>query len=302
MSLVGNLEDLSLGDILQIISLSQKSGVLVLQSDQGSGRIVFESGLIHAACVKGWPDDLRGILIGGGFIDPAGFDAAAADAAELGETVEVAVARESGLGAERISALVREAVEAAILEMFVWQRGDFSFDVRSDAHPEDPQTLLPDGLNGQYLAMEGMRVRDERARDAAGGDLEIEDADAADLDLDVEDGNASDLDLDVWDGDASDLDLDVGDGDASDLDLSMDGESAGRLEEEADPGVVDNRAGGEGGTQRRARPISSSRRSWPEKPRIREPRSRTSPTCWRPPWHRCLPSLRRPVGSSRPSS
>ena len=28
MSLVGNLEDLSLGDILQIISLSQKSGVL----------------------------------------------------------------------------------------------------------------------------------------------------------------------------------------------------------------------------------------------------------------------------------
>ncbi|HKK52148.1 MAG TPA: DUF4388 domain-containing protein, partial [Myxococcota bacterium] len=46
MSLVGNLEDLSLGDILQIISLSQKSGVLVLQSSQGEGRIVFRDGLV----------------------------------------------------------------------------------------------------------------------------------------------------------------------------------------------------------------------------------------------------------------
>ena len=33
MSLIGSLEDLSLGDILQIISLSQKSGVLMIQSD-----------------------------------------------------------------------------------------------------------------------------------------------------------------------------------------------------------------------------------------------------------------------------
>ncbi|PLY11667.1 MAG: hypothetical protein C0624_01655 [Desulfuromonas sp.] len=31
MSLVGNLEDLGLGEILQIVSLSRKSGVLTLQ-------------------------------------------------------------------------------------------------------------------------------------------------------------------------------------------------------------------------------------------------------------------------------
>ncbi len=59
MSLVGNLEDLSLGDILQIISLSQKSGVLELSSDQGCARIVFRSGLVHAALLKGEPNSLR---------------------------------------------------------------------------------------------------------------------------------------------------------------------------------------------------------------------------------------------------
>jgi hypothetical protein len=49
MSLVGNLEDLSLGDIMQIISLSQKFGVLSLEREHGSGRIVFSSGLVRAA-------------------------------------------------------------------------------------------------------------------------------------------------------------------------------------------------------------------------------------------------------------
>ena len=53
MSLVGNLEDLSLGDLLQIVSLSQKSGVLALESAAGKGLIVFRAGLVYAAGIKG---------------------------------------------------------------------------------------------------------------------------------------------------------------------------------------------------------------------------------------------------------
>ena len=49
MSLVGSLEDLGLGDILQVISLSRKSGVLLLRSDRGEGRIIFRDGLIRGA-------------------------------------------------------------------------------------------------------------------------------------------------------------------------------------------------------------------------------------------------------------
>ncbi len=184
MSLVGNLEDLSLGDILQIISLSQKSGVLVLQSGQGTGRIVFRDGLVKGACVKGRSDDLRGILVGGEFIEADDFDAAAALASARGASLEATLARETELGRERIDALVREAIEAAILEMFVWQKGDFSFDVRSEMHPEDPQLNLATGLNAQYLSMEGMRLRDERAREPSAGNA-VE-PDALDLDLSAE--------------------------------------------------------------------------------------------------------------------
>ncbi|MBW2501251.1 MAG: DUF4388 domain-containing protein [Deltaproteobacteria bacterium] len=167
MSLVGNLEDLSLGDILQIISLSQKSGVLVLRGDQGSGRIVFDAGLVRAACLKAGPEDLHDLLVAGGFIDPEGFDAAAARAAERGVGLEEAITQEAGLAAERVEALIRESVEAAILEMFTWLRGEFSFDMRSDVEPDDPRLTLTSGLNAQYLAMEGMRIRDERMRESA---------------------------------------------------------------------------------------------------------------------------------------
>jgi hypothetical protein len=163
MSLGGNLEDLSLGDILQIISLSQKSGVLVLESDQGVGRIVFRGGLVQAASIKGWPDDLRGILVGGGFLDSARFEAAQAQARARETSLEEVLARESGLGRVRLDALVRETVESAILEMFLWARGEFRFDMRSEAGSEDPKLVLETGLNAQYLAMEGMRLRDERS-------------------------------------------------------------------------------------------------------------------------------------------
>ena len=37
MSLIGSLEDLGLGDILQIIHLSQKSGVLSIRAEAGEG-------------------------------------------------------------------------------------------------------------------------------------------------------------------------------------------------------------------------------------------------------------------------
>ena len=116
MSLVGNLEDLSLGDIMQIISLSQKSGVLALEGDEGSGRIVFQLGLVLAACVKGRPDDLRGLLVGGGLVEAPAFDEFAARAQELGLPVEETIAREGGLSSERIDVLLRDSVEAAILD------------------------------------------------------------------------------------------------------------------------------------------------------------------------------------------
>jgi len=52
MSLVGNLEDLGLGEILQIVSLSRKSGVLTLQCQEKEGKIYFSDGQVTRARVN----------------------------------------------------------------------------------------------------------------------------------------------------------------------------------------------------------------------------------------------------------
>ena len=49
MSLVGNLEDLGLGDIFQIIFLSRRSGVLAIRGKVVEGKIYFKDGLVIAA-------------------------------------------------------------------------------------------------------------------------------------------------------------------------------------------------------------------------------------------------------------
>jgi hypothetical protein len=179
MSLVGSLEDLSLGDILQIISLSQKSGVLSLETNGCDGRIVFVSGLVRGAAIKDGPQDLRGVLIDGGFLSEADFERAAEHSRESGGSVSEAVAATTPLTAERIDSLCREAIEAAVVTMFSWATGDFSFDVRSEPTPSDPERLLPTGINAQYLAMEGARVSDESGPDEARARLELVAPDAS---------------------------------------------------------------------------------------------------------------------------
>lgn len=49
MSLVGNLEDLGLGDIFQIIFLSRRSGVLTIKGKAVEGKIYFKDGLVIGA-------------------------------------------------------------------------------------------------------------------------------------------------------------------------------------------------------------------------------------------------------------
>jgi hypothetical protein len=141
MSLVGSLEDLGLADILQIVGLAQKSGVLVLRGEEGEGRIVFQGGLIHAATVKGEPAD-----------PPPAARAPGRARAPLPE----------GAGKQAEEALRRELVERAVARMFEWRSGEFSFEVRDDLDPADAQRALEAGVSAQYLAMEATRRGDER--------------------------------------------------------------------------------------------------------------------------------------------
>jgi len=169
MSLIGSLEDLSLGDILQIISLSQKSGVLTIQSEEGEGRILFRGGLVQGASVKGGPADLRAVLVDGDFLSAGEYDAAAEESHSRDVSIEEALTSRTSITSEKLDSLRRESVEFAVIGMFHWRKGEFSFDVRTEPEDGDPPLFLPNGINAQYLAMEGARVGDESERDRQEG-------------------------------------------------------------------------------------------------------------------------------------
>ncbi len=187
MSLVGNLEDLGLGDIMQIITLSRKSGALCLRSDQREGRVVFRDGLVCCAAVKGRTPDLRGLVVGEGALTDEAFEAAQADASA--RSVELAVALADALTPARFETLRRECVEAAVLEMFGWETGDFSFEVGEDAPDDDFAVVLEAGINAQYLAMEGTRRTDEDRHEAAADPGDV--ASFADLAEEIDEEDAA---------------------------------------------------------------------------------------------------------------
>ena len=163
MSLVGSLEDLGLGEILQIISLSRKSGTLRVRSSQGEGHILFRDGEIRGAALRGQPGDLAELLVGRQELPEEEVERLLAHGREQGETFEELLIHHGVLSVERLDAIRLDCVEAAVLSMFRWPSGEFSFEVQAGPPPEPhPGGLtLSQGINPQFLALEGARLQDE---------------------------------------------------------------------------------------------------------------------------------------------
>ena len=68
MSLLGRLEDLSLTDIVQIVFLSRRTGVLEIVDDRGRHTVLFRGGLIVNASSPEYPDLLT-YLVDKGVLD-----------------------------------------------------------------------------------------------------------------------------------------------------------------------------------------------------------------------------------------
>ena len=181
MSLVGNLEDLGLGEILQIVSLSRKSGVLTLHSRERRGEIVLRQGQVVRASSSAYHQNIGDVLLHKGILDAAALNKALAVQESEGfrERLGTILISRFGIAAETVEEVVREQIEQVVYSLFSWTDGTFDFELRdnvdvSDSIKMDPlQFMLDQGINPQFLAMEGSRIIDEmRHRDTpadAGG-------------------------------------------------------------------------------------------------------------------------------------
>ena len=179
--LAGNIEDLGLGEILQIICFSRKSGVLTLNSGGREGRMVFDDGNIVKATSSALTMNVGDVLVRNGLITAGVLEKAKAAQKANGykETVGAILIRDFNVPGKQIGYVTTKLIERVVYSFFCWSYGSFVFElVRYDETPEiiknDPlQYALANGLNPQFLAMEGSRLLDEsRKAGAVAGDEE----------------------------------------------------------------------------------------------------------------------------------
>ncbi|MDD2736453.1 MAG: DUF4388 domain-containing protein [Desulfuromonadaceae bacterium] len=190
MSLLGNLEDLGLGEILQIVSLSRKTGVLFLNSRGRDGSVFFRQGQVVRAISTAYQQSLGEVLIKQGVIDLAVLRKALAFQQEHGfcERLGVILVKQFGVSPDVVEDVVREQIEHIVYSLFAWTEGSFRFDVQEsietvDGTKMDPlQFMLDQGLNPQFLAMEGTRILDENRHTSETG---IFGSDSIDFEFDL---------------------------------------------------------------------------------------------------------------------
>ncbi len=173
MSLVGRLEDLALPDIFQIISLSRKTGALVVRSRKGTGMVVFRNGQVVQAGSDVIRDTLGNILVSQGMIDQAALAAAlSAQKKNPDKPLGMLLTESGAVAAKVIEDVVRQQIEEIVSDLLAWEEGFFNFEL-GDVAPNDrievdtQDFLLKSGISTEFLLMESTRLLDEKRKDKA---------------------------------------------------------------------------------------------------------------------------------------
>jgi hypothetical protein len=172
MSLSGDLEDLSVVDLLQFVHLGGRSGTLVLECDRGRAQVTLHRGRIIGAHA---PDTQRvgDRLVAEGIVTPAALTRALTRQREepTRRSLGQILVEHGALSPDVLRAAVVKQIEEAITELVGWRHGHFHFEVdelrAGDEINVDPGELLFElDLNTQMLLLDAMRIFDERnARD-----------------------------------------------------------------------------------------------------------------------------------------
>ncbi len=158
MAIRGNLSEASLADVLQLLALGRKSGVLSIARDGSFGSIHFGDGRVVFAGLVNRRDGLGDRLVRAGVI---GADTLARELAAIGSHDDRALAHalltHADVDRDAIEREFRMQVEEAVYHLFSWNQGTFSFD------PIESRSLHDDlvSISADALLLEGARRVDE---------------------------------------------------------------------------------------------------------------------------------------------
>jgi hypothetical protein len=172
MGFIGRLEDMPFADIVQMLSMSRRTGRLTLTEGVSRAWVVFRQGDILAASVGEGGDALGQTLLKRGIIDQEALQAALRVQQSLKppELLGRVLLDLNLIGAETLAAVITDQVEEVLGELMYWENGSFKFEPMT-AHEAmgveiaGSELVVPTGLRTDYAMLEAVRRRDERDKD-----------------------------------------------------------------------------------------------------------------------------------------
>ncbi|HET8773374.1 MAG TPA: DUF4388 domain-containing protein, partial [Thermoanaerobaculia bacterium] len=147
MSLLGRLEDLSLTDIIQIVYLSRRTGVLEIINEAGRHTVLFRQGLVVNAASPEYPD-LVAFLEGTQLLHAAQAKMVR-QMEESGISAGVAILEMNILSRDDLASAVRQRILNVVTPLLLSKEGEFNFilsETMSAADLEhDPDGLFKEG-------------------------------------------------------------------------------------------------------------------------------------------------------------
>ena len=166
MSFTGNLEDLAIVDVVQLLHTTKKSGTLCVRGTRGQGQLVFQDGLIISA--KHPDNNLRtgDYLVAMNFITQDVLNEALEVQKNEGNPLIATLIEQGKINKEEAYKGLETLVDMTVVEMVRWTRGTFTLDVDS-VEVHDEFTYFPDKmvLDTQMVLMDALRIYDEKNRD-----------------------------------------------------------------------------------------------------------------------------------------
>jgi len=163
MALQGNLDDFSLPEILQLIAVQQKSGVLKLTSGSDIAVIFFEGGRVVSTRDRrrNTKDPLKAFLIQTGYITPSQLKQIETIEAESKRELTDVLLSGNYITTENLMTAIQDQIQDTMHELLTWKQGTYHFSGDSRTVPKFAANVR---LNTEGLLMESMRRLDEIVR------------------------------------------------------------------------------------------------------------------------------------------
>ena len=160
MGITGNLNTMQLSELLQWLSLGQKTGTLLIEGHGVEKRIYFQNGRINSSSSSDQREYLGHFLVSHGYITEEELKMAMEVQEESNILLGKILVMINAIAETDLLRLMRKKAEESIYDVFLWEEGNFEF-----VDGELPELkMVPLSLDVTGIIMEGLRRYDEWKR------------------------------------------------------------------------------------------------------------------------------------------